>query len=79
MAGRMVHAMDAIAGRLLRQLEKLDIDQNTLVIFTGDNGTGGSLVSRLGDLHVRGGNFKNAQDRTRGVKSTEISARKDRD
>lgn len=31
------------------------IDDNTLVIFTGDNGTGGQLTARVGDFRLRGG------------------------
>jgi arylsulfatase A len=54
-AGHMVTYMDGIVGRLLVKLEELGIRENTLVIFTGDNGTGGNLVSQLGDFHLRGG------------------------
>jgi len=54
-AGQMVHYMDAIVGRLLSKLKELGIEEDTLVIFTGDNGTAGYLVSRLGDFHLRGG------------------------
>ncbi|MEM9346464.1 MAG: sulfatase-like hydrolase/transferase [Planctomycetota bacterium] len=53
--GRMVHYMDKIVGRLLGTLEELGIEDNTLVIFTGDNGTVGNLVNRLGDFRLRGG------------------------
>jgi len=54
-AGLMVHYMDAIVGRLLSKLKELGLEENTLVIFTGDNGTAGFLVSRLGDFRLRGG------------------------
>ena len=54
-AGHMVTYMDGIVGRLVAKLEELGIRENTLVIFTGDNGTGGNLVSQLGDFHLRGG------------------------
>jgi len=37
-AGQMVHYMDAIVGRLLSKLKELSLEENTLVIFTGDNG-----------------------------------------
>jgi arylsulfatase A len=53
--GRMVHYMDKIVGRLLSKLEELGIEDNTMVIFTGDNGTVGNLVNQLGDFHLRGG------------------------
>lgn len=54
-AGQMIHYMDAIVGRLLSKLKELGLEENTLVIFTGDNGTAPYLVSRLGDFHLRGG------------------------
>ncbi|MFT5108803.1 MAG: arylsulfatase A [Pseudoalteromonas tetraodonis] len=53
--GHMIYYMDHVVGRLLAKLKELDLEENTLVIFTGDNGTGGDLVSRLGDLRIRGG------------------------
>jgi arylsulfatase A len=54
-AGQMVHYMDAVVGRLLSTLKELGLVEDTLVIFTGDNGTAGNLVSRLGDFRLRGG------------------------
>ena len=53
--GRMVHYTDKIVGRILAKLKTLGIDRNTLVIFTGDNGTSGSLTSHLGEFRLRGG------------------------
>ena len=53
--GQMVHHMDKLVGRLLAKLDSLDITDNTLVIFTGDNGTSKSLENRLGDFRLRGG------------------------
>ena len=54
-SGQMVHHMDKLVGRLLAKLDSLDIADNTLVIFTGDNGTSKSLENRLGDFRLRGG------------------------
>jgi arylsulfatase A len=54
-AGQMLHYMDRIVGRLLAKLEELGLEENTLVIFTGDNGTSRNLVSRLGDFRLQGG------------------------
>jgi arylsulfatase A len=54
-AGQMVYYMDRIVGRLLTRLEELELEENTLVIFTGDNGTSRSLVSRIGDFRLQGG------------------------
>lgn len=54
-AGHMVTYMDGIVGRLMDKLVELGLDDTTLVIFTGDNGTGGNLTSQLGSFHLRGG------------------------
>ncbi|MEM0970376.1 MAG: sulfatase-like hydrolase/transferase [Verrucomicrobiota bacterium] len=51
----MVHHMDRIVGRLLAKLEELGLTDRTLVLFTGDNGTSGSLTNRLGEFHLSGG------------------------
>ena len=48
--GQMVHYMDGIVGRLLSKLEQLEVDQETLVIFTGDNGTAGKSGVEVGRL-----------------------------
>ncbi len=34
----MIYSMDENIGRLLEKLQKLDLDQNTIIIFTSDNG-----------------------------------------
>ncbi|MCZ6675426.1 MAG: sulfatase-like hydrolase/transferase, partial [Verrucomicrobia bacterium] len=52
--GHMITYMDMIVGKFLDKLKEIGQEENTLVIFTGDNGTAGT-VSRLGDFHVRGG------------------------
>jgi len=54
-AGHMVTYMDALVGRMLDKLKELGLDRNTLVIFTGDNGTAPNLVSQLGSYRLRGG------------------------
>jgi len=53
----------AIAGKW--QLGKHEIDQNTLVIFTGDNGTHGSITSKLPGLDVKGGKGSMSEAGTR--------------
>ena len=53
--GHMITYMDAIVGKFLDKIQELDLEEDTLVIFTGDNGTSPSLESRLGSLRVRGG------------------------
>ena len=51
----MVHYMDQCAGRITDKLEELGLRENTLFIFTSDNGTHDSLTSVLQDDPVSGG------------------------
>ncbi|MCY4595828.1 MAG: sulfatase-like hydrolase/transferase [Bryobacterales bacterium] len=51
----MVSYTDYLVGRLLEHIDQLGIAENTLVLFTGDNGTHRSLESKLGTRLVRGG------------------------
>ncbi len=41
--GAMIEAMDAATGRVLRKLDELHLSENTLVIFTSDNGGFGGV------------------------------------
>ncbi len=56
--GDMVTYMDKIVGRLVDQLDELGLRENTLVMFTGDNGTDSPIVSKMGDRDVPGGKGK---------------------
>ncbi|MEM7012598.1 MAG: sulfatase-like hydrolase/transferase, partial [Verrucomicrobiota bacterium] len=53
--GHMITYMDDIIGQILARLKTHDIDENTLVIFTGDNGTGKQIVSKLPGMDLPGG------------------------
>lgn len=53
--GDMVAYMDKLIGRLVARLDALDIRDNTLLIFVGDNGTGRGTRSMMGDRLVIGG------------------------
>jgi uncharacterized sulfatase len=56
----MISRLDADVGRLMEQLQKLGLDQNTLVFFTSDNGP-----------HREGGNdpdFNNSNGPLKGIK-----------
>ncbi|TWT80235.1 Arylsulfatase [Planctomycetes bacterium CA13] len=53
--GLMVSYMDHLVGRVLDKIEELGIAEDTLVIFTADNGTPAAITSLLGDLKVQGG------------------------
>jgi len=47
--------MDKMVGRLDDKLKELGIRDNTLLIFLGDNGTGGGVVSRFKGVDYKGG------------------------
>lgn len=55
MIGHMITYMDDIVGRFLDKLKELSLDDDTLVLFTGDNGSATNLESRLGEFRIRGG------------------------
>lgn len=51
----MVNYMDALVGRLVDTLEANGLRDNTLIIFTGDNGTNADLVSVFEGKPLAGG------------------------
>ena len=51
----MVAYMDELVGRLVDQIERLELTEQTIVIFTSDNGTAGRIVGRAGGRDIRGG------------------------
>ena len=51
----MMTHMDNIIGKVVAQLDNLGIRDNTLIIFTGDNGTDQAVVSLANGKVVRGG------------------------
>jgi arylsulfatase A len=53
--GHMVQYMDKLIGRLTAKLDELNLRENTLLIFLGDNGTGKGTRSKMGDRMVIGG------------------------
>ena len=50
----MVEYADKVVGRLVAHLEKEGLRENTLILFTGDNGTGKGVRSRLNGREVVG-------------------------
>ncbi len=52
--GDMMAYTDKIIGRIYKKLENLGLLENTLFIFTGDNGTDEPIVSQLGGRQVAG-------------------------
>ena len=54
----MVQYTDKLVGRIMDELERLHLKENTLVIFTGDNGTATSIVSSFNGKPYVGGKGK---------------------
>ncbi|HIG26305.1 MAG TPA: arylsulfatase [Verrucomicrobiales bacterium] len=53
--GDMVRYTGYLMERIIQQLEKSGIAENTLILFTGDNGTGRGIESWMGDRLIMGG------------------------
>jgi arylsulfatase A len=51
----MVAYMDKTVGKLIAALEESGLRENTLVIFTGDNGTDKKITSKMGNVSIPGG------------------------
>ena len=51
----MVAYTDKIVGRIVKKLDALGLRENTLVLFTGDNGTSRDITSMLNGRKVEGG------------------------
>ncbi|MHC4437075.1 MAG: sulfatase-like hydrolase/transferase [Planctomycetota bacterium] len=52
--GEMVESMDAMVGRLVSKLDQLGLRKNTIILFTGDNGT--ARRSKL--RHIQGRKYE---------------------
>lgn len=51
----MVNYMDKIVGRIVRKVAELEHLDNTIILFTADNGTNTSITSRWRGQDIRGG------------------------
>ncbi len=60
----MVRYMDKLVGRLIEALEMLGLRDNTLVVFTTDNGSGGEITGTMNGRKIQGGK---AQETESGV------------
>jgi arylsulfatase A-like enzyme len=50
----MMAYMDQQVGKIVAKLEELQLRENTLIIFTGDNGTDRHVVSYMGNREIKG-------------------------
>ena len=53
--GDMITYMDHLVGKIFSRLREHGLDRNTLVLFTGDNGTGRPITSKLPGMNLQGG------------------------
>lgn len=51
----MVNYMDKIVGRIQKKIEEIGQSENTIILFTGDNGTNTSITSNWNGQKIRGG------------------------
>jgi len=63
--GDMLAYADKLVGQIVSQLEKSGVRDNTLILFTGDNGTDQPIVSTLNGTNVAGGKGKMTDAGTR--------------
>ena len=63
--GDMVAYMDKLVGRIVAELEAQGLRENTLIIFTGDNGTDKPIVSLMDGREVAGEKGKMTNGGTR--------------
>ncbi len=54
----MVSYMDRLVGRIVEQVEKSGLSDNTVIIFTGDNGTDRPVTSKWRGIEYTGGKTK---------------------
>jgi arylsulfatase A len=60
----MVAYMDFSVGRIVDKIEQLGLSEDTILIFTADNGTDQPIVSMMGDVAVEGGKGKTTDNGT---------------
>ena len=53
--GHMITYMDQVVGDIMAKLKEHGLEKNTLVLFTGDNGTHKSITSKLPGMDIKGG------------------------
>ena len=60
----MVAYVDKLVGRVVDTLQEAGLQEQTLVIFIGDNGTNRAITSMLGDVPIKGGKGKTTDNGT---------------
>ncbi len=60
----MVSYMDMLVGKIVSKVEELGLGENTLIIFTGDNGTDQPIVSMLRGEEYPGGKGRTSDNGT---------------
>ena len=63
----MVHYVDGIVGKITKQLDDVGVRENTLILFTGDNGSYESIVSQFRGATWRGGKSYMTDNGTRNT------------
>ncbi|MDB2674203.1 sulfatase-like hydrolase/transferase [Akkermansiaceae bacterium] len=63
----MVEHVDQLVGRIISKVDELGLSENTLIVFTGDNGTDSPVVTSLNGKPVAGG--KGKADHDSGVRT----------
>lgn len=58
----MVRYIDYLTGQLVDHLDKLGLREKTIIVFTTDNGTSGSLKNLLNGRSVKGGKTKTTEN-----------------
>jgi len=51
----MVNYMDKIVGRIVKKIDDIGQSENTIILFTADNGTNTSITSRWNGQNIKGG------------------------
>lgn len=60
--GDMVNYMDKLVGRIVAQVERSGLSDNTVIVFTGDNGTDRPVVSKWRGINVAGSKGQTIDD-----------------
>jgi len=54
----MVEYADVIIGRIIKKIKQLNLMDNTLIMFIGDNGTHKGIISQMNNYTIQGAKVK---------------------